>query len=124
MLINVLVFLNIVVNLAFAGLLLYLCFRTRSKGLIFITAILITRRILSSSLESVFQAYIDQWVGGEVRNWLTERMTLGEFMITVSLINSVIFVFLCLLGIFLMYREWRLGKFGYPPLKHQKKFNA
>ena len=118
---NVLVGLGIVVQLAFMGLLLFCCFRTRSKGLILISAILLTSGIFSSIFKHFFDPYMDQWVAGEISNWLTQSMSVGELMLTVSFIESFPYKSLLVLGVFLIYREWRQGKFRFPQPEHREE---
>lgn len=66
MLSGILYGLNIIVWLAFAGLLGFLCFRTRSKGLILISAILLTSGIFDWGFEQVSQLYVDQSIASEM----------------------------------------------------------
>ena len=80
MLTGVLVALTYIVYLAFVGLLLWLCIRTQSKGLIVLFATYVGFMVVGAIFQPFFQQYIDRWVGGEVNNWLTERMTLGTFL--------------------------------------------
>ena len=110
---NVIAGLSIVVHLALVGLLLFLSFRTKSKGVILISAILLTSGIFSSIFKYFSDPYIDQWVAGEINNWLTQSMTTGEFILTVSYMKSFLYNSLFVLGVFLIYREWRQGKFRY-----------
>ena len=110
---NIVAGLSIVAHLALAGLLLFLCFRTRSKGVILLSAILLTSGIFSSIFQHFYRPYIDQWVAGEINNWLTQSMTMGEFLLTVSYIKSFLYKSLLVLGVFLIYREWRQGKFRF-----------
>lgn len=58
----------------------------------------------------VIGLYIDQWAGGEINNWLTQRMTVGEFVILYNLVRRLLHDGLLVLGDFLIYREWRRGK--------------
>ena len=111
---NILAGLDIIAHLVFAGLLLFLCFRMRSKGVIFISALLLTSGIFSAIFEHFYRPYINQWQGGEISNWLTQSMTLGEFILTVAYIESFLYKSLFVIGLFLIYREWRQGKFRYP----------
>ncbi|MCY3740904.1 MAG: hypothetical protein OXH00_07780 [Candidatus Poribacteria bacterium] len=118
---NVIAGLSIVAHLALVGLLLFLCFRTKSKGVILISAILLTNGVFSSIFKHFFDPYMDQWIAGEISNWLTQSMTLGEFVLTVAYIKSFLYNSLFVLGVFLIYREWRQGKFRLPQLEHQKE---
>ena len=66
---NVLIGLTYVSYVVLAGFLVFLCFRTRSKGVIFITAIFIGFRFLSlifdAALGVVLNAYMGQWEPGQ-----------------------------------------------------------
>ena len=121
---NTLAILNIVAQLVLAGLLLFLCFRTRSKGVILLSVVLLTSGIFNATFEHFFNPYIHQWAAGEISNWLTQSMTMGEFVLTVSSIKSFLYKSLCLLGVFLIYREWRQGKFRFPQPEHREELAA
>ena len=111
---NIITGLSIVGHLALIGLLLFCCFRTKSKGVIFITLLLLTSGIFGSIFQHFYRPYIDQWQAGETSNWLTQSMTIGEFILAVAYIKSFLYRFLFVIGIFLIYREWRQGKFHFP----------
>ncbi len=121
MFINIIAGLSIIAQLALIGLLLFLCFRTKSKGVIFISVLLLTSGIFGSIFQHFYRPYIDQWTAGEISNWLTQSMTLGEFILTVSYIKSFLYKSLLVLGIFLIYREWRQGKFRFPQPEHREE---
>ncbi len=108
---NIITGLSIVAHLALIGLLLFCCFRTKSKGVIFITLLLLTSGIFGSIFQHFYRPYIDQWQAGEISNWLTQSMTMGEFILAVAYIKSFLYRSLFVLGVFLIYREWRQGKF-------------
>ena len=75
---NIIAGLNIVAQLTFIGLLLFCCYRTRSKGVILLSVILLlSSGIFSSIFQHFYRPYIDQWTAGEMSNWLTQSMTLG-----------------------------------------------
>ena len=118
MLSGILYGLNIIVWLAFAGLLGFLCFRTRSKGLILISAILLTSGIFDWGFEQVSQLYVDQSIASKMSGEGTQDMRVGEFLLTLSLIQHLLYNCLCLLGGFLIFREWRQGKFRQPEPEH------
>ena len=101
---------TLILTLAFAGLLVLLCIRTRSMGLIIITAVLAFPPTLGLISSYVIRLYIDQWAGGEINNWLTQRMTLGEFVILYDLVRRLLHDALLVLGAFLIYLEWRRGQ--------------
>ena len=118
---NVIAGLNIVAELAFIGMLLFCCYRTRSKGVILLSAtLLLTSGIFNSIFAHFFNPYIDQWAAGEINNWLTQSMTIGQFILTVSYIQSFLYKSLFLLGVFLIYREWRQGKFRLPQSENRE----
>ena len=96
------------------GFLVFLCFQTRSRGLILISTVLIGVRFLRWIVYAVHNAYIGQWEPGlDVRS--EELFRRLDFAIIISGIELVLFYSLCLLGVFLIYKEWRHGKFNYPP---------
>lgn len=97
-------------TLAFTGVLVLLCIRTRSMGLIIITAVLVFPPTLGLIPSYVITLYIDQWAGGELNNWLVQRMTIGEFVMLHSLVKRLLHDGLLVLGAFLIYREWGGGK--------------
>lgn len=122
MFINIIAGLSIVAELAFIGILLFCCYRTKSKGVILLSAtLLLTSRIFNAIFSHFFNPYIDQWAAGEMSNWLTQSMTIGQFILTVSYIKSFLYKSLCVLGILLIYREWRQGKFRQPSPEHREE---
>lgn len=118
---NVVTGLSIIAHLALIGLLLFCCFRTRSKGVILLSALLLTSGIFNSIFKHFSDPYIDQWVAGEISNWLTQSMTTGQFLLTVSIIKSFLYRSIFVLGVFLIYREWRQGKFRLPQPEHREE---
>ena len=82
---SILVAINLVLTLAFPVLLVLLCIRTRSKGLIIITAVLIFRLTVGLIPPIVIKPFLDQWSNGELNNWLTQHMTAGKFVVLVWL---------------------------------------
>ena len=115
---NVLIGLTYISYAVLAGFLVFLSFRTRSKGVIFITAVLIGFRFLSlisdAALGPVLNAYIGQWEPGQdVRDVKLLRRL--DIAIIVAHVKSILYINLYLLGVFLIYKEWRQGKFRYPP---------
>lgn len=95
------------------GFLVFLCFRTRSKGLILVTTVLIGIRVLRWIVYAVHNAYIGQWEPSlDVRGVQLFRRL--DFAIIISGIELVLCYSLCLLGAFLIYKEWRQGKFNQP----------
>ena len=118
---NIITGLGIVAQLAFIGILLFCCFRTRSKGVILLSALLLTSGIFGSIFKHFSDPYIDQWVAGEMSNWLTQSMTTGQFLLTVSIIKSFLYRSIFVLGVFLIYREWRQGKFRLSQPEHREE---
>lgn len=115
MLTGILVTLTIIVQLAVMGLLLLLCIRTRSKGLIVMFVTYVGFMIVGVIFQPFFQQYIDRWAEGEVDNWLTERMTLGSFVMIFEMMKRFFYMSLNLIGLLLVYKEWRQRKFNQPP---------
>ena len=101
---------SVVLTLVFIGLLVLLCIRTRSKGLIIITAALIFDSIVGLISSYVMKPFIEQWSRGELDNWMTQNMTLGQFVVLYQHIARIFDNGLLALGAFLIYREWRRGQ--------------
>lgn len=118
---NIIIGLSVFAHLALIGLLLFCCFRTRSKGVIFITALFLTSGIFSSIFQHFFNPYLGQWTAGEINNWLTQSMGVGEFIMAVGYIKSFLYKALFVLGVFLIYREWRQGKLRFPQPEHAEE---
>lgn len=106
--------LNIIVWLGLTGLLAVLCFRTKSKGLILISVMLLTGGIFDWVFEQVDELYVHRSMESKMSGGETQDMHLGEFLLTLSLIQHLLYNCLCLLGGFLIFREWRQGKFRQP----------
>lgn len=98
------------------GFLVFFCFRTRSKGLIWVAAALtlIHVKILNWIVAVVYNVYnIGQWDPGlDVRS--VELFRRLDIAIITSGIEVILCYSLCLLGAFFMYKEWRQGKFNQP----------
>ena len=107
---GVLVVINFALTLALPILLVLLCIRTRSKGLIIITAVLIFRSTIGLIPPIILDSFIDQWSRGELNNWLTQHMTVGRFIVLYQYVASLPYNGLLALGTFLIYREWNHGK--------------
>ena len=118
---NVLIGLTCISYVVLAGFLVFLCFRTRSKGVIFITAVFIGITFLSwifdAALGAVLNVYIGQWEPGQdVRGVkLLQRL---DIAIIVAHVKSILYINLYLLGVFLIYKEWRQDKFRHPSPEH------
>ena len=115
------VFVNLITGIvylefvALMGFLVLLCFRTRSKGLILVAAALalIKVRFLSWIVAAVLNAYMGQWEPGlDIRSVKLLRRL--DIAIITSGIEGVLCYSLGLLGAFLIYKEWRQGKFRQP----------
>ena len=121
---NVLIGLIYISYVILAGFLVFLCLRTRSKGVIFITAVFIGFRLLNlifdAALNAVLDTYIGQWdPGQDVRGVkLLERLDIAIIVAHVKSILFILYVNLYLLGAFLIYKEWRQGKFRHPSPEH------
>ena len=115
-----LVVVNLVLWLVLLVLLVLLCIRTRSKGLIIITALVIFRSTLGLIPSHVIRPYIDQWAAGEINNWLTQRMTVGDFIILYQHVATMFHNGLLALGVFLIYREWSHEKIRWNQINPQK----
>ena len=121
---NVLYSLNVIVWLALAILLVVLCYRTKSKGLILISAILFTSGIFDWGFEQVGKLYVDRSIASKMSGEAAQNMSAGEFLMTLSLIEHLLRNCLYALGGFLIYREWRLGKFRNSQLEHLEESKA
>ncbi|MCY3740901.1 MAG: hypothetical protein OXH00_07765 [Candidatus Poribacteria bacterium] len=115
---NVLTGLTYISDVVLAGFLVFLCLQTRSKGVIFITAVFIGFRFLSpifdAALGAVLNAYMGKWEPSQDIRGVKLLRRLDIFII-VEGVKSILYVNLYLLGAFLIYKEWRQGKFNYPP---------
>ena len=117
---TILVGISLILALALPVLLILLCIRTRSKGLIIITALVIFRSTFGLIPGAVMKSFLDQWSKGEINNWLTQRMTVGEFIILNHYITSIFYNGLLALGTFLIYREWSHEKIRWNQINPQK----
>ena len=119
MLFGVLFSLDIIAKLTLAGLLVFLCFKTGSKGLILISVILLTSGVFDWVFERIINSYVDEWMTSKMSGEETRNMTPGDFVIRLTLIKQLVYDCLCLLGGFLVYRDWRQGKFRQPSAEIQ-----
>jgi hypothetical protein len=124
---NVFIGLTYISYVVLAGFLVFLCFRTRSKGVIFITAVFIGFRFLSmifdAVLGAVLNAYIGQWEPGQDVRGVKLLRRLDIFII-VEGVKSILYVNLYLLGVFLIYKEWRQGKFRQPSPEYREELKS
>ena len=118
---GVLVVINSALTLALPVLLVLLCIRTRSKGLIIITAVLMFGSTFDLLLREVMKPFLDQWSTGE--NWLTPNVTAGEFMALYIYVTRIFDNGLLALGAFLIYREWSRGKIRWNQQKSPEVVN-
>ena len=115
------VFVRLVTDIVYAqfviliGFLVFLCFRTRSKGLIWVTMgeTLRIGKVLNYIVGAVYNIFnpieqIELWEPGLYDEALILRL---EISIIVGSIKTVLGYCLWLLGAFLIYKEWRQGKF-------------
>ena len=121
MLSNVLYILNFIAYLGLAVLLVFICFQTKSKGLILISAILLAGGILDWGFEQIGKLYVDRLIVSEMGGEGTQNVSVGEFLMTLTLIQHLLYGCLCLLGGFLIYREWQQGKFRNAQPEHLKE---
>ena len=56
------------------------------------------------------ESFLDQWSKGELNNWLTQNVTVGEFMTLYIYVTGIFYNGLLALGVFLIYREWNHEK--------------
>ncbi|RKU10306.1 hypothetical protein C6502_12200 [Candidatus Poribacteria bacterium] len=117
---STLVAINLVLMLALPVLLVLLCIRTRSKGLILITAVLICRSTIGLIPDFVMKPFLDQWSNGELNNWLTQHMTVGQFIVLYHYVSILPYNGLLILGVFLIYREWSHEKIRWNQINPQK----
>ncbi len=113
---------TLVLTLTFTRLLGLLWGRTRSMGLISITAVLIFRSTIGLIPGTVIKPFLDQWSRGELNNWLTQHMTIGGTTLC-NFVSRVLHNGLLALGTFLIYREWSGGKIRWNPLKSSEVAN-
>lgn len=106
--------LDLAAHLALIGLLVFLCFLTKSKGLILISATLLASDIFGLIFEQIVKADWWRWEPGKVMDEGILGMSGAEFILTAAMVQSLVYKGLCLLGVFLIYKEWRQGKFRNP----------
>ncbi len=112
-----------ILTLAFPGLLVFLCIRTRSKGLIIITGVLIFSSPFDLITRDIMKPFLDQWSISEGNNWLTQNVTVGEFMTLYIYVTRIFYNGLLALGAFLIYREWNHRKIRWTPDKSPEIVN-
>ena len=109
---KVLIGLTCISYVVLSGFLVFLCYRTRSKGVILITALFIGVTFLSwifdAALGVVLNASMGQWEFGQDSEVLLRKL---DIVIKVRHVTSLLDINLYLLGVFLIYKEWRQGKF-------------
>ena len=103
--------------------LVFFCFQTRSKGLIWVTigTALILGKISGYIIAGIGKIYffifhtelIEQWSPATDVRGETLYSALNVYLIGSS-IESLLGFSLCLFGAFLIYKEWKQGKFYQP----------
>ena len=111
---KVLIGLTCISYVVLSGFLVFLCYRTRSKGVILITALFIGVTFLSwifdEALGAVLNAYMGPWEPGQdVRG--VKLLRALDIVIKVNRVTSLLDINFYLLGVFLIYKEWQQGKF-------------
>ena len=111
---KVLIGLTCISYVVLSGFLVFLCYRTRSKGVILITALFIGVTFLSwifdAALGAVLNAYMGPWEPGQdVRG--VKLLRALDIVIKVNRVTSLLDINFYLLGVFLIYKEWQQGKF-------------
>ena len=113
---------TLILTLVFTGLLGLLCIRTRSIGVIIITAVLVYPPTLGLIQSYILRLYIDQWAVGKL-SWWTPSMAIEEFLMLYKLVMRLIHDGLLALGAFLIYREWSRGKIRWNQQKSPEVIN-
>ncbi len=101
--------LDLAAHIVLIGLLVFLCFRTKSKGLILITVPVLMSQVLGWIFKQVIES---DWWADKTTGALPLNMGPAELLWTVTLGQSLLYKSLFFLGLFLIYREWRQGKFA------------
>ena len=114
---------SLIVTLAFVGLLVLLCIRTRSKGLIIITVLVIFRSTIGLIPGTVMELFLDQWSTGKLNNWVTQNMTIGQFVMLYTYVTTIFYNGLLALGALLIYREWSRGQIRWNQQKSSEVVN-
>ena len=83
--------LNIASHLALIGLLIFLCFRTKSKGLILISATLLVYQIFHLIFEQVVESDWWRWKPGKMMNEGILGMSDVDLLITVALATPLLY---------------------------------
>ena len=116
-----LVITSAVLTLAFVGLLVLLCIRTRSRGLIIITAVLILGATFDFISREVMTSFLDPWRPGE--GWVAPTGIAVQFMMLYNYVTTILYNGLLALGAFLIYREWSRGKIRWNQQKSSEVVN-
>lgn len=118
---HILLGLSMILTLAFPVLLVLLCIRTRSMGLIVITAVLILGATFDVISREVMTSFLDPWRPGE--GWVAPTGTAGQFMILYNYVTTILYNGLLALGAFLIYREWSRGQIRWNRQKSSEVVN-
>ena len=112
---------SFILKLAFVVLLVLLCIRTRSRGLIIITAVLILGATFDFISREVMTSFLDPWRPGE--GWVAPTGIAVQFMILYNYVTTILYNGLLALGAFLIYREWSRGKIRWNQQKSPEVVN-
>ena len=93
-----------ILRLAFVALLVLLCIRIRSRGLIIITAVFILGSTFDFISREVMNSFIDPWRPGE--DWVAPNGIALQIAILYNYVTTILYNGLLALGAFLIYREW------------------
>ena len=112
---------SVILTLAFPVLLVLLCIRTRSRGLIIITAVLILGATFDFISREVMTSFLDPWRPGE--GWVAPTGIAVQFMMLYNYVTTILYNGLLALGAFLIYREWSRGKIRWNQQKSSEVVN-
>ncbi len=118
---HILVGISMILTLAFVVLLVLLCIRIRSRGLIIITAVLILGATFDFISREVMISFPDPWRPGE--GWVTPTGIAVQFMMLYNYVTTILYNGLLALGAFLIYREWSRGKIRWNQQKSPEVVN-
>lgn len=96
--------LTIVFQLVFIGCLLFLGIRTKSVGVILIGITLLIGRIFNWAVNKFYFPFL-------LNRPQTSEMRSIEILHIVSHVSSWLILAFCIFGVFIIYNEWKQGKF-------------
>ena len=82
--------LNLAAHLALVGLLIFLCFRTKSKGLILISAVLLMSEISGLIFQQVVKSDWWRWEPGKMRGEGILNMNALDLLLTVAMVHPLV----------------------------------